>query len=150
MKKVFLLSAIAVLLLHQLSAQAATVPSKVSLAFSTQYPTVSARWKTNAAGYEAVFKGGRAFYSASGGWLRTETRIHWTKNLPPAVRKGFRNSAYASYYVEHMVQTDSAEGQMVTIDVSQVIDYQMGGLYKDVYRLYFSIDGRLLKTEKVS
>lgn len=76
----------------------------------------------------------------------TVTHIRWTKNLPPAVRQGLRNSRYASWYVEKMEKTQD----VVTIDVSQVIDYQMGGLYKDVYRLYFSLDGKLMKTEKVS
>ena len=154
MKKIAILSAVAFLVLQHLAAQAHIAPQKVSVVFSAQYPDAAAHWKTVKTGYEATFHAGdktrHAYYTPAGGWLRTETTIHWTKNLPPAVRKGFRNSVYASYYVEHMVQRDSAEGQIVTIDVSQVIDYQMGGLYKDVYRLYFSMDGRLLKTEKVS
>jgi hypothetical protein len=155
MKKMLVLSAIAGLLLQELTAQANIVPPKVSAAFTVRYPTVTApHWKPDKTGYEAAFHAGNrarhAYYAPDGGWIRTETRIKWTKNLPPAVRQGLRNSPYVSWYVESMRETESADRHVVTIDVSQVIDYRMGGLYKDVYRLCFSMDGKLMKTEKVS
>jgi hypothetical protein len=155
MKKILIMSAIAGLLLQHLTAQANIVPQKVSAAFSAQYPAVAAaHWKAAATGYEATFRSGNkanhAYYAPDGGWIKTETRIKWTKNLPDAVRQGFHNSRYVSWYVENMRETQSADQHVVTIDVSQVIDYQMGGLYKDVYRLYFSMDGKLMKTEKIS
>ena len=129
-----------------------SIPQKVIDAFTAQYPAAKApRWKKDSANYVAIFSTGRqerhAYYSSEGNWIKTETRIKWIKNLPPDVKKGFQQSEYISSYVQNMQDVESPGRHTVIIDVSQIIDYRTDDLFKDAYRLYFSLEGKLINTE---
>ena len=84
------------------------------------------------------------------GAVTSGTRIKRIQDLPPAVQQGFKNSKYGDWYVRNIHELERNGQQLVSIVVSQVTDYQMGALYKDQYRLYFSMDGKLIRTRKVS
>jgi len=84
------------------------------------------------------------------GAVTSETRIKRIQDLPPVVQQGFKNSKYGDWYVRNIHELERNGQQLVSIVVSQVSDYQMGALYKDQYRLYFSMDGKLIKTKKIS
>ncbi len=70
--------------------------------------------------------------------------------MPVAVKRSFRSSQYVSWYVENMRDVETESEHIVVIDVSLVTDARLGGLFKDVTRLYFALDGTLIRTEKVS
>lgn len=131
------------------------IPVQANVAFTNRYPSAThVRWSQSGAAFEARFEVDNqthmAFYDKYGQWVRTETKIHWTKNLPAAVRTGFRNSSYAVYEVEEIKEVQTASEHYVSIEVSAVTDYHVGGLMNDVYRLYFNMDGTFLRSEKVS
>jgi hypothetical protein len=155
MKKTLILSAVTVMLATSSFASSQSVPAQANAAFITRYPSAThVRWSPAGNEFEAKFESDnqthKAFYDQTGKWERTETKIHWTKNLPAAVRRGFRNSSYAVCDVDGIKEVQTASGHYVTIDVSMVTDYRIGALMKDVYRLYFNIDGTFLRSEKVS
>ena len=100
-----LVSALAMLCcMTQCLAGSRNVPDKVQRLFAQQYPQAHLRkWETRNDTCIAEFsrdrRKNRADYSAQGEWLKTETKIPWTKDLPPAVASAWRYSDFASWYV---------------------------------------------------
>jgi hypothetical protein len=164
MKKTLLLHAIMLVLTGTAFAEGTSMiepaavqhaPAQANIAFTNRYPSAThVHWSPEGNEFEAKFQSAnqthKAFYDKDGHWLRTETKIHWTKNLPAAVRTGFRNSSYAVCDVDAIKEVQTSAEHYVAIDVSMVTDYRVGGLLKDVYRLYFNIDGTFLRSEKIS
>jgi hypothetical protein len=155
MKKTLILSAVTMMLATGTFASSQSVPAQANASFTTRYPSAThVRWSPTGDEYEARFESDnqthKAFYDKDGKWERTETRIHWTRNLPPAVRTSFRNSSYAVCDVDAIKEIQTATEHYVSIDVSMVTDYRIGALMKDVYRLYFNMDGTFLRSEKMS
>ncbi|HVU93668.1 MAG TPA: hypothetical protein VHE34_00520 [Puia sp.] len=131
------------------------VPQAVTRDFASRYPAITPKkWKQDKEGqYIAQFhmrgNPSEAYYDRGGNWLKTQSHIKWTKNLPPAVRTALRNSTYASWYVEHMQETDSDDHKRFYIDVSYVDNYMEGAGSKDIYRLTFTPEGQLLQSEQI-
>ena len=131
---------------------AVTVPPQVTLAFTSRFPSVLLKkWELNNEEYIASFiwnsNCSLAYYTSNGEWIKTETFIRRKKNLPAAVRQGLRESPYSSWFVDKILETQSNNQQMLTIDVSEFYNYEEG--QREVRRLFFSEEGKLTKEEKL-
>jgi hypothetical protein len=155
MKKLIIFIAIT-LLSEPMIAQAGAgssviVPPVVLTAFSTRFPNAHLRgWQQRPEGYIADFRlGGKklfAYYSADGMWKGTETPIKGSRNLPAAVRKGWKNSDYAAWHVEDIKKIDRPEGPLYAlhIDNGSLLDADHHDAFHEEYVLFFNGEGRLL------
>lgn len=128
------------------------IPRLVSQAFSTRYPSVTpTKWQLDKEAYIASFtldgKHSLAYYAANGDFIKTETVIRHKKDLPAEVRMGLRKSPYSSWFVDKMVETRNDTLRTVTIEVSEFYNYEIGQM--EVYRLCFSLEGKLINKEKL-
>src|SRR5215467_13829647 len=106
-KALFIMTAI-LLIQNGMAAQKiseAQVPAPVTQAFHSKFPDSKVqKWESRKEGYIARFHHeGRtwfAYYAADGTWKGTETPIKWTRNLPDAVKAGWKNSGYYNWKVE--------------------------------------------------
>jgi len=157
MKKLIILFSIA-LLSETMIAQAHTsvvVPQAVLTAFSTRFPNAQIRdWQQRPEGYIADFKlSGKklfAYYAADGAWKGTESPIKWTKNLPSAVREGWKNSGYGAWYVEDIKKIDQPEGPLYALHVnnSPTLDSNHADAFHEECVIFFNEAGQLVRTDK--
>ncbi len=130
------------------------VPGKVLAAFSSKYPGAEVRnWKTGENTYSAKFKTGNkshcAFYSPGGAWLKTETKVQWTWNLPGEVKNALKSGGYAAWYIDNMkrVETPQQNIYVVHVDNANVLPGADYLNFKDDYNLYYNANGKLVKKE---
>jgi len=157
MKKLITLIAV-ILFSEPMIAQAGNsvvVPQAVLTAFTTRFPKAQVRdWQQRPEGYIADFKqDGKklfAYYSADGAWKGTETPIKWTKNLPAAVREGWKNSGYGAWYVEDMKKIDQPEGALYALHVDNgvTLDSDHHDNFFEEYIIFFNEAGQLIRKDK--
>ncbi len=158
MKKAIVIIMIA-LLSQSMIAQADTagvVPTQVATAFTTQFPGARLKkWQQRAEGYIADFRlNGKklfAYYSADGAWKGTETPVKWTKDLPAAVKEGWRTSGYYNWYVMDIKKIETPGEPMYTLHVNNgpTLDSDHYNNFLEEYVLFFSPSGQLVRKDKM-
>ncbi|HEY4108524.1 PepSY-like domain-containing protein [Puia sp.] len=131
------------------------VPPAVLTAFTTRFPNAQLHdWQQRPEGYIAGFKqNGRklfAYYTADGTWKGTETPIKWTKNLPAAVREGWKNSSYGAWYVEDIKKIDQPDGPLYAlhIDNGSTLDSDHADAFREEYVIFFNETGQLVRKDR--
>jgi len=157
MKKLIILFSIA-LLSETMIAQANTsvvVPQVVLTAFNTRFPGARIHdWQQRPEGFIADFKlSGKklfAYYAADGAWKGTEAAIKWTKNLPAAVREGWKNSDYGAWYVEDIKKIDQPEGPLYALHINNgpTLDSNHADAFHEEYVIFFNEAGQLVRKDK--
>lgn len=133
------------------------VPVPVLRSLSKQYSGVHIRgWKilndTSIARFRMLKRKNSAFYLPNGIWIKTETKIPWSKDLPKAVNHGFNQTRFLSWYIDELKRIETPLGK--TTYVIQV-HYDWGppesipGDCIDVFRLFFDSSGMLLKETEI-
>jgi hypothetical protein len=133
------------------------VPEKVKEAFTAKYQGVNVKkWKTVNGSEEAKFVSGKrkntAIFLDNGTWVKTETKIPWSKDLPIAVQNAWNNNEYRSWYPDEIKKVEAPDNNVYyTIQVSK--DYgpegSIRGDWEEVYILYFDTNGALLRKEHI-
>ena len=133
------------------------VPAAVRSAFANQFPSGHLKkWEWRKEGYIADFRlGGKklfAYYSADGGWKGTESPIRWTKDLPEAVREGWKKSGYYSWYVMNIKKIETPDGPLYTLHVNNgtLLDADHHDAFLEEYVLFFSPSGELVKKDRMA
>jgi hypothetical protein len=131
------------------------VPPAVAQAFATQFPRAHLKkWETISTGYQAIFRlkdqKCLAIYTASAVWKETDYPVKWTRQLPTAVRTGWRNSGYVSWELMGIRKIVTPAQTWYTMHVGEV--QSLGPDDTDIgseYILYFSPEGELVRKERV-
>ncbi len=133
-----------------------TVPQSVIAAFSNRFPDVKLKkWEQRKEGYIATYrKDGKkyfAYYAADGAWKGTETPIKWTRNLPEAVKAGWKKTDYYSWYVLDIKKIDTPEQPLYTlhVDNSSTLDSDHKDAFREEYVLFFSASGELVRKDRM-
>ena len=128
------------------------VPDNVLKSFSQQYPQGSVRgWvvknDTCIAEFRMYKSKNMAYYLPDGQWIKTETKIPWTKDLPMAVNMSWKNSDLASWYVATIKEVKYPDKDLYVMEVQQDCgpEGSIPGDCLDVYKLYYESDGSLIK-----
>lgn len=131
------------------------VPAAVSAAFANRFPAGRLlKWEQRTQGYIAVFRqDGKklfAYYEADGTWKGTETPVKWTKNLPPAVRQGWVNSGYGTWYVEDIKRIEQPDEPLYVfhLDNSPLLDADRKDAFFEEWLLFFNGKGDLVRKER--
>ncbi len=158
MKKVLMLLVVA-LFSQGMIAQgdsAVLVPRQVAAAFTTQFPNGRLkRWEQRKEGYIADFRleGKKyfAYYAPDGAWKGTESPVKWTKNLPAAVKAGWKNSGYYAWYVQDIKKIVTPEQPLYALHVDNgvLLDANHHDVFKEEYVLFFSEKGDLVRKDKM-
>ena len=131
------------------------VPPAVAQAFATQFPhTHHSKWSALPAGYQAIFRldGQKclAIYTSDAVWKETDYPVKWTRQLPPAVQKTWRNSGYNTWDLMGMKKIVTPAQTRYALHVGEV--QSLGPDDTDIgseYILYFSPEGELMRKERV-
>jgi len=90
-----------------------------------------------------------AIFLSNGTWVKTETKLPWSWDLPSVVRKRFNNCEFKAWYIDEIEAVESPGNKIYSIQVSY--DYgpigSIPGDFLDVYKLYYDKRGKLIKTE---
>ncbi len=159
MKKLFFLIAIAMLsqtMIAQARNNNVEPPQSVTTAFTARFPSANLKkWELRKEGYIADFRlDGKklfAYYAADGTWKGTEAPIKWTKNLPAAVREGWKNSGYGAWYVLDIKKIETPDQPLYTLHVNNgtLLDSDHHDAFLEEYVLFFSEKGELVRTDKM-
>ena len=157
MKNVFFLLIVA-MLSQSMTAQGDStlvVPQKVVTAFTTQFPNAHLKkWEQRTEGYIADFRqDGKkyfAYYTGEGAWKGTESPIKWTRQLPAAVKEGWKTSGYYSWYVEDIkkIQTPEQPLYVLHVDNGTLLDADHHDAFREEYVLFFSEKGELVRKDR--
>ena len=135
----------------------ANVPDKVTTAFIAKYPQAELKdWKITKTGYKAEFKLNHqkyiAVYASDGTWLKSETKLNRTGNLPVIVKTALKKGKYASYYVDGIkeVKTSGETQYVLTIDNHGGLTMATEGYgsWED-YRITFDTNGALTNVKEL-
>jgi len=128
------------------------VSDNVLKSFSQQYPQGSIRkWVVKNDTCVAEFTMSRsknmAYYLADGNWIKTETKIPWTKDLPKAVNLSWKYSDFASWYVAGIKEVKYPDKDLYVLKVQHDCgpEGSIPGDCLNIYKLYFDPDGSLIK-----
>ncbi|HVU93657.1 MAG TPA: PepSY-like domain-containing protein [Puia sp.] len=131
-------------------------PQAVIAAFNTRFPHATVRkWEERKEGFIADFRLGRkklfAYFASDGTWKGTETPIRWTKDLPAAVRDGWRNSDYSAWRVLDLKKIETPEQPLYTLHVNNgdLLDADRHDAFLEEYMLFFSEKGELVRKDKM-
>jgi len=158
MKNVLILLTIAVMS-QSMIAQGDTVvvvPQQVTAAFVKQFPTGHLKkWEQRKEGFIADFRlDGKkyfAYYAADGAWKGTESPIKWTRELPAAVKEGWKKSGYYSWYVLDIKKIETPDQPMYTLHVNNgtLLDADHHDAFLEEYVLFFSPTGELVRKDRM-
>lgn len=130
------------------------VPRQVAEAFHERFPDSKVqKWESRKEGFVARFhRGGKvwfAYYTADGAWKGTETPIKWTRDLPAAVKTGWKNSGYYNWKVEDIKKIETPEQPLYVlhVDNGSLLDSDHHDAFLEGYILFFSEKGELVKKE---
>ncbi|GAC1313636.1 MAG: hypothetical protein NVSMB24_37130 [Mucilaginibacter sp.] len=132
-------------------------PEQVTAEFTAKYPgAVLKDWKMDKAGYKAEFKLNHkkynAVYAADGTWLKSSTKLNWTKDMPVAVKNALKKGKYASFYEDEIkeVTTNTGTQYILTIDNhnGSTMATEGYGSWED-YQIIYDINGALLSVKEL-
>ena len=155
MKKIILMLAIA-LGVVKYDIVAGQIPEPVLKSFSQHYPQVAVRkWTVKNDTYVSKFRMNKnkemAYYTSDGRWVKTETALPWTKDLPVAVDNSWKHSDFCSWYVASIKEVTYPDKSQYVLKVQQDCgpDGSAPGDCLNIYNLYFAANGRLEKEVNV-
>ena len=129
------------------------IPANVRAAFSEKYPNASIKhWKSEKTDFCVKFDRNsekyEAFFAPNGTWERTERKISLTKDLPPLVRNGFRNSGYAACNIDAIREVQSPDSKLyvLRVDNGNYFDSNHHDNEVEGWVLYFSPEGQLVRS----
>lgn len=132
------------------------VPQQVASAFTAQFPGGHLKkWEQRKEGYIADFsldgKKYFAYYAADGAWKGTESPVKRTKDLPAAVKTGWKNSGYSAWYVEDIKKILTPEQPLYAlhVDNSVLLDADHHDAFREEYVLFFSEKGELVRKDRM-
>ena len=127
-----------------------SLPKIIAPSFSAKYPEAKLKnWEMLNDEYVVRYINEKskctAFFSSGGQWIRTETSIPWTKDLPQAVRTGIQNSGYGTCYVDAIrkVQTAGRLLYVLHVDDGSTLDADHYDAFREDWLLSFTPDGVL-------
>ena len=129
------------------------LPASIAHKFSDKYPNAKIRnWEMRDDQYVVKFTEDRSkcmsYFTSGGKWIRTEKLVPLSKDLPPAVRKGFNNSGYADWHIDRIREVTSIDAQpmyVLHIDDGDKLDSWHIDALESNYLIWFSSDGTLMK-----
>lgn len=133
------------------------VPPGVVAAFATKYPGAELKkWEITNNEYTAKAVEGRkkfyATFSKENNWVKTTSKISWSKNLPPLVNASLKKSLYASWKIDGIkkVETpDSVFYEVLVDNLYQQIDADHAGFAENLV-LNFKPAGELFEKKAIS
>jgi hypothetical protein len=130
-------------------------PVAVAKGFSMKYPGTKVRgWKANNDTFIASFVLNKrkhfAYYTDNGTWIRTETKIPWTWDLPSNVKHSWEGCKFNNWYIEEMHEVTSPDKHLFVfkIDNGNLLDSDHHDAFLQKYILCFDINGTLVSKEK--
>ncbi len=133
---------------------AVTVPPAVVSAFNSRFPSAQLnKWQQRPQGYIAVFRqNGQklfAYYSADGSWIGTEFPIHWSNDVPQAVKQGWKNSNYAGWKRNEVKRIDYPDSlvYVLYVDNSPTLNAEHMAIDAEKWALFFDQKGNLVRKE---
>ena len=134
-----------------------SVPGNVQSAFHQQYPQAKViRWTNEKNGYRVKFEDHNVKYlgylTGNGQWKETDRKYPLTRDLPQAVRDGFRNSGYQTFNIDgiHEVRTPGHHEYDIAVDNGNYYDSNDHDNFTRGYMLHFAADGKLIRVEELS
>ncbi|HEX9504052.1 MAG TPA: hypothetical protein VF974_07115 [Patescibacteria group bacterium] len=131
------------------------VPKAVTAKFESRYPQAQLEnWKTGKEGFTVVFKlrnkKYRAIYSGNGAWVRTEAKIKTAGDLPEAVRTALRKDKFDSWYVNRIVDVETAGGHTyyLYLDNLNTEDADLNAM-KNTCLIVYDDNGQLMQERKL-
>lgn len=131
------------------------VSEKAIASFSDRYPDLHVKkWQVingqDVAAFKANNEKNYAYFTNDGRWLKTETELTFTKNLPAGVRAAWNNSAYASWNVATVKKVKTRGQEVYTVKVYHPYGPELTSTDNTKeYRLYFTPNGNLENTVAV-
>ena len=140
------------------------VPDNVIKSFSTKYPDTHVRkWMTRNDTDIAEFKMLKtrkyAYYLPNGNWIRTESEINHISDLPRTVKSNWHQCAFQTWYVEDIKRVENATESLYVIQVIRKYipggfpgpeNWNKPGVQPEEYKLYFDLNGSLLKKVQIN
>src|ERR1700744_4975983 len=154
--KAFLVAAAMGLLSFNTMAQKPTdnIPQRVLTDFSAKYPQAQLKnWKVQNDEYVASFVMDKreytAVYSKDENWLSTTREVRHMSSLPQGVRASFKNSRYASWYIDRIESMKTPAQVMYLLHLdndggNEMVYENVGSVVSQT--LYFNDKGTLIKS----
>jgi hypothetical protein len=131
------------------------LPKIIAPSFFAKYPEARLRsWEMIGDEYVVRYVDEKskcaAYFSSDGQWIKTQSHIPWTKDLPESVRRSILNNGYGRWFVDGItkVQTPGQILYVLHVDDGSTLDSEHYDTFRDDYLLTFTPEGAL--TEKVS
>lgn len=144
MKKIALLVILFSALKFTVNAQIRQIPSEVTEAFSSKYPTAKkVSWKDNLTNFEASYTLDNYAYTSKfnnkGEWMETDKKMTF-EQLNSAIKDGFRKSKYTGWEVRGATEIQQSDkGTLYRILIRK------SALQKSY--LFFNVQGQLQKEQ---
>ena len=131
------------------------IPQNILASFSSRYPNTKVKkWRSLKGVFVAKFlldgKKCMAYYSPEGDWIKTESKIKWTWDLPVQVKTGWKKCEYNRWYVESIKIIETREQPLYEMQVNNgtTLDADHYSNFIEKYLLYFTGAGELIRKEK--
>jgi hypothetical protein len=129
------------------------LPPTIAAGLNARYPNAKIKsWEMANDQYRIKITTDRnkevAFFSTDGKWLRTEKHLALTKDLPPAVKRGFRQSGYAAWKIDKISEVSAPDEPLryvLDVDDGNQLDSWHYDAFKEEFLLYFDRDGVIIK-----
>lgn len=129
-------------------------PQAVTTAFTTRFPNIHVKkWAEQQQTYYATFRwNGKktfAYYAPDGSWKATETPMKWSWNLPAAVRKAWKNSDFAAWYLMDIKKIETPDSTLYALHVnsSPLLDADHNQIDREEYEIFFNEKGDLVRKD---
>ena len=137
-------------------AQTNNIPAPVVAAFTAKYPKAELKkWEITNDQYTAKaaedHQKFEAAFDGNGQWLKTTTRISWSRNLPAEIRASLKSSKYADWRVDNLRKVDSPEGTVYQVLVDNLY-LQIDGTHSQFEQnrvLNFKPEGTLIAEQSI-
>ena len=129
------------------------LPPNIAAGLNARYPNAKIKnWEVANDQYRIkITKDGSkelTYFSTDGKWLRTEKHLALTKDLPPAVKKGFQQSDYAAWKVDNISEVSTPGDPIryvLDVDDGNQLDSWHYDAFKKEFLLHFDLNGRLIE-----
>ncbi|HVU99067.1 MAG TPA: PepSY-like domain-containing protein [Puia sp.] len=129
------------------------LPATIAAGVNAKYPGAKIKgWEIVNDRYKIKITADRSkevtWFSTDGKWLRTEKHLGLTKDLPAAVKHGFRHSGYADWKIDDISEVSSPDEPLryrLDIDNGTQLDSWHYDAFKKEVLLYFDRNGVIIK-----
>jgi len=164
MKKIILMLLVMLSIAESRATVNKQIPDNVLRSFSTKYPNIHVRkWSTRNDTDIAEFKMMKvkqyAYYLPNGTWIRTESEINHISDLPRAVKSSWHQCAFQTWYVEDVKRIETGNENLYVIQVIRKYipggfpgpeNWNKSGVSPEEYKLYFDLNGSLLRKVQIN